>query len=96
MLQDTLMIWGVEFGRDHHASGFTVCMADGGARPGTVSSGTDEFGGVAIENVLSIHDLHATVPHLLGFDHERCTYRYAGRDVRLTDAHGHVVAGLVA
>jgi hypothetical protein len=83
-------------GRDHHPSGFTVWMAGGGARPGTVYGGTDDFGGVATENVVSVHDLHATILHLLGFDHERLTYRYAGRDFRLTDVHGHVVAGLVA
>jgi hypothetical protein len=71
-------------------------MAGGGARPGTVYGGTDDFGGVATENVVSVHDLHATILHPRGFDHERLTYRYAGRDFRLTDVHGHVVAGLVA
>ena len=83
-------------GRDHHPSGFTVWMAGGGARPGTVYGATDDFGGVAIEDVVSVHDLHATILHLLGFDHERLTYRYAGRDFRLTDVHGSVVRGLVA
>jgi hypothetical protein len=83
-------------GRDHHPSGFTIWMAGGGARPGTVYGGTDEFGGVAIENAVSVHDLHATILHLLGFDHERLTYRYAGRDFRLTDVHGHVVQGVLA
>jgi hypothetical protein len=71
-------------------------MAGGGARPGTVYGATDDFGGVAIEDVVSVHDLHATILHLLGFDHERLTYRYAGRDFRLTDVHGSVVRGLVA
>ena len=83
-------------GRDHHPSGFTIWMAGGGARPGTVYGTTDDFGGVAIEDVVSVHDLHATILHLLGFDHERLTYRYAGRDFRLTDVHGHVVKGVLA
>jgi hypothetical protein len=71
-------------------------MAGGGARPGTVYGATDEFGGVAIENSVGVHDLHATILHLLGFDHERLTYRFAGRDFRLTDVHGHVVKGVLA
>jgi hypothetical protein len=83
-------------GRDHHPSGFTIWMAGGGARPGTVYGATDEFGGVAIENSVGVHDLHATILHLLGFDHERLTYRFAGRDFRLTDVHGHVVKGVLA
>ncbi len=83
-------------GRDHHPSGFTIWMAGGGARPGTVYGATDEFGGVAIENSVGVHDLHATILHLLGFDHERLTYRFAGRNFRLTDVHGHVVKGVLA
>ncbi|MEI6239912.1 MAG: DUF1501 domain-containing protein [Planctomycetia bacterium] len=83
-------------GRDHHANGFTIWMAGGGVRPGTVYGATDEFGGAVIENGVDIHDLHATILHLLGFDHERLTYRYAGRDFRLTDVHGRVVRGLLA
>ena len=83
-------------GRDHHPSGFTIWMAGGGARPGTVYGATDEFGGVAIENPVLMHDFHATILHLLGFDHTRLTYRYAGRDFRLTDVHGEVLKGLVA
>jgi hypothetical protein len=83
-------------GRDHHPFGFTLWMAGGGAKPGTVYGTTDEFGGLAIDNVVGIHDLHATILHLLGFDHERLTYRFGGRDFRLTDVHGNVVKGVVA
>jgi hypothetical protein len=83
-------------GRDHHPFGFTLWMAGGGVRPGTVYGTTDDFGGVALENVVGIHDLHATILHLLGFDHERLTYRYAGRDFRLTDVHGQPVKGVLA
>ncbi|NQW47274.1 MAG: DUF1501 domain-containing protein, partial [Planctomycetes bacterium] len=82
-------------GRDHHPSGFTVWMAGGGANPGTVYGATDDFGGVAVHDQLAVPDLHATILHLLGFDHERLTYRYAGRDFRLTDVHGHVAKALV-
>ena len=112
MLDDTLVIWGGEFGRtptvelkpsgdktmgrDHNPYGFSVWMAGGGVKGGTVYGATDEFGFKAVENPVHVHDLHATILHLLGFDHERFTYRYAGRDFRLTDVHGNVVKELVS
>jgi hypothetical protein len=106
MLEDTLVIWGGEFGRtpvseagtgrDHNHYGFTIWMAGGGVRGGTVHGATDEFGFKAVEKPTSVHDLHATILHLLGFDHERLTYRYAGRDFRLTDVHGRVVHDIIA
>jgi hypothetical protein len=115
MLDDTLVIWGGEFGRtpvvelptpganagkmngrDHNHYGFTMWLAGGGARGGSVYGATDEFGYKAVENPVHVHDLHATILHLLGFDHEQFTYRYAGRDFRLTDVHGHVVHDLIA
>jgi hypothetical protein len=83
-------------GRDHNAGGFTVWMAGGGTKPGTVYGATDDFGALATENPVAVHDLHATLLHLLGFDHERLTYRFAGRDFRLTDVYGHVVRGVLA
>jgi hypothetical protein len=83
-------------GRDHNAGGFTVWMAGGGAKPGTVYGATDDFGALAAENPVAVHDLHATLLHLLGFDHEKLTYRFAGRDFRLTDVYGHVVQGVLA
>jgi len=115
MLQDTLVIWGGEFGRtptvelptpgsnagkingrDHNHYGFTVWMAGGGVRGGYAHGATDEFGFQAVEKPVHVHDLHATILHLLGFDHERLTFRSAGRDFRLTDVHGHVVHDLIA
>ncbi len=78
-------------GRDHNHWGFTVWMAGGGVKGGTVYGATDEFGFQAVENKVHVHDLQATILHLLGFDHEKLTYRYAGRDFRLTDVHGHVI-----
>jgi hypothetical protein len=110
MLRDTLVIWGGEIGRtptvqlpmtkaagrDHHHDGFTVWLAGGGARGGCVHGVTDELGLKAVENPVSVHDLHATILHLLGFDHERLTFRHAGRDFRLTDVHGRVVTELLA
>src|SRR5690606_1274765 len=104
MLEDTLVLWGGEFGRtptsegtgrDHNHYGFTVWMAGGGVRGGTVHGATDEFGFKAVEKPTSVHDLHATILHLLGFDHEELTYRYAGRDFRLTDVHGHVIRDIL-
>lgn len=83
-------------GRDHNHYGFTVWMAGGGVKGGTVYGTTDEFGFQAIENPVHVHDLHATILHLLGFDHERLTYQYAGRDFRLTDVHGRVVHDIIA
>jgi len=106
MLKDTLVIWGGEFGRtpvseggsgrDHNHYGFTVWMAGGGVRGGVTYGATDDFGFKAIEKVSTVHDLHATILHLLGFDHERLTYRYAGRDFRLTDVHGNVMREILA
>jgi hypothetical protein len=83
-------------GRDHNNHGFTMWLAGGGVKAGTVYGATDEFGFAAAENRVHVHDLQATILHLLGFDHERLTYRYAGRDFRLTDVSGHLVRGLVA
>jgi len=102
MLDDTLVIWGGEFGRtpavelgttgrDHNHYGFSVWMAGGGIKGGQTYGATDEFGFKAAENPVSVHDLHATVLHTLGFNHEQLTYRYAGRDFRLTDVHGKVI-----
>lgn len=115
LLEDTLVIWGGEFGRtptvelpkegsnqgkingrDHNHWGFTMWIAGGGIRGGYVHGATDEFGFKATENRVHVHDLHATLLHLLGFDHERFTYRWAGRDFRLTDVHGRVVHELIA
>jgi hypothetical protein len=106
MLDDTLVVWGGEFGRtptsegskgrDHHSLGFTMWLAGGGVKGGHIHGATDEFGFVAIEDKVHVHDLHATILHLLGFNHETFTYRYAGRDFRLTDVHGKVVRGLLA
>jgi hypothetical protein len=83
-------------GRDHNHYGFTVWLAGGGVKPGTVYGATDEFGFAAVENRMHVHDLHATILYLLGFNHEKLTYRYAGRDFRLTDVHGRVVKELIA
>jgi hypothetical protein len=106
LLHDTLVIWGGEFGRtpaaqgndgrDHHPYGFTMWLAGGGVRGGHAHGATDEFGWDAIDDRVHIHDLHATILHLLGLDHERLTYRYSGRDYRLTDVYGNVVKGIVA
>jgi hypothetical protein len=87
---------GASQGRDHNHWGFSLWMAGGGIRKGTIYGATDEFGFRAVENPISIHDLHATMLHLLGLDHQRLTYRYAGRDFRLTDVHGRVVHQLIA
>jgi hypothetical protein len=115
MLDETLVIWGGEFGRtptvemptpgsnagkmngrDHNHYGFTMWMAGGGVKGGTVYGATDEFGFRAQEKPMHVHDLHATILHLLGFDHTKLTYRHAGRDYRLTDVHGNVVHEIVA
>jgi hypothetical protein len=105
LLHDTLVIWGGEFGRtptaqgndgrDHNPYGFTMWLAGGGVRPGFAYGATDDYGWFAQENKVHIHDLHATVLHLLGIDHERLTHRYAGRDFRLTDISGHVVKEII-
>jgi uncharacterized protein (DUF1501 family) len=86
----------VSLGRDHNHWGFSVWLAGGGVRGGYVHGATDEFGFRAVEKPVHVHDLHATLLHLLGFDHERLTYRYAGRDFRLTDVAGRVVEELLA
>ncbi|MAV37854.1 MAG: sulfatase [Planctomycetaceae bacterium] len=102
LLEDTLVWWGAEFGRtpyaqdkgtgrDHNPDGFTAWLAGGGVKPGIAVGATDELGHVAVENKIHMHDLHATILHLLGIDHRRLTYRYSGRDFRLTDVHGRVV-----
>ena len=110
MLQDTLVIWGGEFGRsptadgnmqggtpgrNHNGRAFSMWLAGGGVKGGTAYGATDEFGARAVENKVHIHDLHATVLWQLGFDHEKLTYRYNGRDFRLTDVHGQVVKGIL-
>ena len=106
LLNETLGIWAGEFGRtpdtgngdgrDHHPFGFTIWMAGGGAKPGLIYGATDDIGNHAVENVMTIHDLHATVLHLLGLDHKKLTYRFGGRDVTLPDVHGQVVPALLA
>jgi len=115
MLEDTLVIWGGEFGRtptvelptpgsnqgrlngrDHNNHGFTMWLAGGGVKGGHVHGATDEFGFAAAENPVHVHDLHATLMALLGFDHTKFTYRYAGRDFRLTDVYGEVVRDIIA
>jgi hypothetical protein len=112
LLDETLVIWGGEFGRtpflqgkieettqwgrDHHPYAFTIWMAGGGIKPGISYGATDDFGFHVTENPVHVHDLQATILHCLGFDHERLTYHHAGRDFRLTDVHGHVVKELLA
>ncbi len=105
LLKDTLVIWGGEFGRtphsqgndgrDHNNKGFTMWMAGGGVKGGMAYGSTDELGYEAVDRKMHIHDWHATVLHLLGLDHEKLTYRYAGRDFRLTDVYGHVATEIV-
>jgi uncharacterized protein (DUF1501 family) len=87
---------GAGLGRDHNHWGFSLWMAGGGIKGGTIYGATDDFGFQAVERVVSIHDLHATILHLLGFDHEQLTYKYAGRDFRLTDVEGAVVHDILA
>lgn len=106
LLQDTLVLWGGEFGRtptaqgadgrDHNPEAFTMWMAGGGVKAGCQHGSTDDYGYYAVENKVHFHDLHATILHLLGLDHTRLTYRYAGRDFRLTDVHGRVVKEIIA
>jgi hypothetical protein len=101
MLKDTLVVWGGEFGRtpmsqggdgrDHHNKGFSIWMAGGGIQPGTTYGATDELGYAAVENPVEVHDLHATMMRLLGIDHKKLSYRFQGRDFRLTDVKGHVM-----
>jgi hypothetical protein len=87
---------GGDDGRDHHPNAFTVWMAGGGTRPGLSLGATDEFGFNAIADRVHVHDLHATLLYLLGFDHTKLTYRFQGRDFRLTDVHGKVVKKVLA
>jgi hypothetical protein len=107
LLQDTLVWWGGEFGRtpyaekngtgrDHNPNGFTVWLAGAGVKAGFAHGATDEFGHLAVRDKVHMHDLHATILHLLGLDHEKLTYRYTGRDFRLTDVHGRVVKEIIA
>jgi len=108
LLEETLVLWGGEFGRtpdtgqkdndgrDHNAKGYSMFLAGGGVKGGFKFGATDELGYEAVENRMHLHDLHATILHLLGLDHERLTYRYAGRDFRLTDVHGKVAKEIVA
>ncbi len=106
LLNDTLVVWAGEFGRtpygqsehgrDHNNLGFTIWMAGGGVKGGLAHGATDEFGYQAVENPVHIHDLHATLLHLLGLDHERLTFNYGGRDFRLTDVYGNVVKQILA
>ena len=106
LFDETLIVWGGEFGRtpwsqgakgrDHHSRGFTMWLAGGGVKGGLAYGNTDQFGNMAAENPVHVHDLHATILHLMGLDHERLTYRYSGRDFRLTDVHGRVVREILA
>ncbi|HVY71271.1 MAG TPA: DUF1501 domain-containing protein [Verrucomicrobiae bacterium] len=112
LLEDTLVVWGGEFGRtpmveasaelgrslgrDHHPQAFTMWVAGGGMKPGLTFGETDEFGFNPVKDKVHVHDLHATLLHLLGFDHTKLTYRFQGRDYRLTDVHGELVQGLLA
>ena len=110
LLEDTLVVWGGEFGRtpyaqnekdqkagrDHHHTAFSMLLAGGGVRGGMTYGASDEFGLHAVEDPVHVHDLHATILHLMGLDHERLTYRYAGRDFRLTDVSGEVVKKIIA
>jgi uncharacterized protein (DUF1501 family) len=107
LLEDTLVVWGGEFGRtpmvqggddgrDHHPNCFTMWLAGGGIKPGLTLGESDDFGFNAVKDKVHVHDLHATLLHLLGFDHTRLTYRFQGRDFRLTDVHGELVTKLLA
>jgi arylsulfatase A-like enzyme len=106
LLKDTLVIWGGEFGRtptaenadgrEHHPFGFTMWLAGGGIKGGLAYGSTDEFGWHAVDNRVHVHDLHATILHLMGIDHTKLTYRYSGRDYRLTDVFGNVVHPILA
>ena len=106
LLESTLVIWGGEFGRtpmaqgtdgrDHNPYGFTMWLAGAGIKGGTIYGATDDYGYHVVENKVAIHDLHATMLHLLGMEHTRLTYRFGGRDMRLTDVHGEVIRGILA
>jgi hypothetical protein len=106
LLDSTLVVWGGEFGRtpmaqgsngrDHNPFGFTMWLAGGGIKGGTIYGATDDYGYYAIEDKVEVHDLHATILHLLGIDHKRLTFRFSGRDIRLTDVHGEVLQNILA
>ena len=112
LFEDTLILWGGEFGRtptvelsgdgkpqsgrDHNHWGFSVWLAGGGIKGGTIYGATDDIGFKAVDKPTSVHDLHATMLHCLGFDHKKLTFRYAGRDFRLTDVHGEVINEILA
>ena len=106
LLEDTLVLWGGEFGRtptaenadgrEHHPFGFTMWLAGGGIQGGLAYRATDEFGWHSVADKVHVHDLHATVLHLMGLDHEKLTYRYGGRDYRLTDVYGRIVKDILA
>ncbi|MCA9449008.1 MAG: DUF1501 domain-containing protein, partial [Candidatus Omnitrophica bacterium] len=106
LLDETLVIWGGEFGRtpmaqgsngrDHNPFGFTMWMAGGGIKGGTIYGATDDYGYFVVDKKVEIYDLHATMLHLLGMDHERLTYLFSGRDMRLTDVHGRVIQEVIA
>src|SRR5262249_51773505 len=106
LLDETLVVWGGEFGRtpmsqggsgrDHHIKGFSVWLAGGGIKGGTTYGSTDELGYNAVDPVVHVHDLHATMLHLLGIEHKKLTYKFQGRDFRLTDVHGNVVEEILA
>jgi len=101
-----LIVWGGEFGRtptaegvngrNHHATGFSMWLAGGGVKGGMTFGATDDLGMKAVENRMSVHDLHATILHLMGMNHEKLTFRYSGRDFRLTDVHGNVAHEIIA
>jgi membrane-anchored protein YejM (alkaline phosphatase superfamily) len=105
LLKDTLVVWAGEFGRtpfaqgsngrDHNQYGFTVWLAGGGVKAGTAFGETDEWGYKAVKDKLEMHDLHATMLHLLGVDHKKQTFRFGGRDMRLTDVHGELIEGII-
>ena len=105
LLEETLVIWSGEFGRtpfsqgkdgrDHNPFGFSMWMAGAGIKGGTVYGATDEYGYKAIENIVTVHDLHATILHLLGINHKQLTYRFSGRDIRLTDVYGNVITEIL-
>jgi hypothetical protein len=106
LFDETLIVWAGEFGRtphsagrdgrDHHPEGFTVWLAGGGVKGGTIYGATDDVGMYAVDKICTMHDLHATMLHLMGINHEQLTFRFSGRDFRLTDVHGHVVHDILS
>ena len=107
LLDDTLLVWGGEFGRtpmvqggddgrDHHNRSYCLWLAGGGIKPGFALGKTDELGFTVVEDAVHVHDMHATILHLMGIDHTKLTHRFQGRDFRLTDVHGHVVKDILA